>query len=131
MRTTYGCNDMVQKLKEVRNVRELEDGNQATPVAFELVLDDCKEAGEEVGCSQAAKTNESLLADTDPWRVADAKEDGLADVNVDGLMRDAMTYMIILLAILGKECSGGRHCESGNEYVIFREECNDEPKLRT
>ena len=37
--------------------------------------------------------------------------------------------MIILLAILGKECSRGRHRENGSECVIFRELCNNEPKI--
>lgn len=39
------------------------------------------------------------------------------------------TYVIILLAILGKECSRGRHRENGSECVIFRELCNNEPKI--
>jgi hypothetical protein len=39
--------------------------------------------------------------------VADTKEDGLADVRIDGLRMELMTYVIILLAILGKESSGG------------------------
>jgi hypothetical protein len=50
--------------------------------------------------------------------VADTKEDGLADVRINGLMMELMTYVIILLAILGKESSGGRHCEDGNVCVI-------------
>lgn len=61
--------------------------------------------------------------------MADTKEDWLADVSVDGLMMELMTYVIILLAVLGKKSSGGRHCENGSECVICREECK--PKLLT
>jgi len=128
-RRTYGCDGMVEKLDEARNVRELEDGDQASLVALELVLHERQEADQEVCCSQASKTNESLLANANPWRVADTKEDGLADVRITGLMMELMTYVIILLAILGKESSGGRHCEDGNVCVIFREVCSSEPKL--
>jgi hypothetical protein len=74
---------VVQKLKEVLNVRELEGGEPAAVVALDLVFDDHQEANEQVCCSKAAKTDESLLADADPWRVADTKEDGLAEVSVD------------------------------------------------
>jgi hypothetical protein len=40
-----------------------------------------------------------------------------------------MTYVIVLLAIFGKEGSRGRHRENGSECGIFRELCNNEPKI--
>jgi len=128
---TYGCDYMVKKLKEGCDIGKLEDGDQTRLVALDFVLDQRQEGGEQVCSSQASESDESLLADTDPWRVADAKEDGLADVSIAELIMELMTYVIVLLAVLGKESGGGRHRENGNECVIFREECSSEPKLRT
>jgi len=122
---------MVKKLEEGRDIGKLEEGDQARVVALDLVLDQCQESDEQVCSSQASESDESLLADANPWRVADAKEDGLVDVSVDELMGELMTYVIVFLAVLGKESGRGRHCENGNESVIFREECSNEPKLRT
>jgi len=78
----YASDDLIQKLNEVLNVRELEGGEPATVVALDLVVDDNQKADKQVCCNQAAKTDESFLADADPWRVADAKEDGLAEVSI-------------------------------------------------
>ena len=52
-------------------------------VDLEIILEAHEEADEKVGCSDTAKENQHSLADEKPWRVADAKEDGLAIVNGD------------------------------------------------
>ena len=80
---TYPGDDLVEKLKRVLNVRELEDGEPTTVVARDLVVDDHEEADEQVCYSQASKAGESLLADAGPWGVAEAKEDGLEEVSVN------------------------------------------------
>ncbi len=74
---------MTQKLKEVLDVGELEGREPAAVEARELVIDDHEEGDEQVCCSQGSKTDESLLADAGPLRMAEAKEDGLADVSFD------------------------------------------------
>jgi hypothetical protein len=61
--------------------------------------------------------------------VADTKEDGLAVVSVDGLMVEWMTYVVVLPTVLGKESGGGSHCKNGGECMIFRKECDNDPKV--
>ena len=84
-------------------------------IELEIIVDDHDEADEKVGGSDTSKNDQSLLTDGDPWRVADAQEDGLSTVsqNCRGT-EDTKTYMIIalLLAVLGKESSRGRHFET-------------------
>jgi hypothetical protein len=67
---TYPGDDLVEELKKVLNVRELEDGEPTTVVARDLVVDDHEEADEQVCRSQGSKAGESLLADAGPWGVA-------------------------------------------------------------
>jgi hypothetical protein len=59
-------------------------------VALDLVVDDHAKADGHVGGGETSKGDQGLLADADPWRVADAKEDWLGDVRIDGegWMRD-------------------------------------------
>jgi hypothetical protein len=128
---TYGRDIMVQKLEEGCDVGKLEDGDQATLVALELVLDYSQEGGEQVCGDQASEANESLLADSDPWRVAHTKEDGLADVSVVELMMELMTYVIVFLAVFGKKSGGGRHRENRNECVILGKNAAVNQNLRT
>lgn len=53
-------------------------------VASDLVVKDHAEADSHVGGSETSKADQGLLADEHPWRVADAKEDGLDKVRIDG-----------------------------------------------
>ena len=72
---------MVEKLKEVRNVGELEDSQPAMIVTLDLVVEDHEEADDKAGKSDTTQTDENLLADAHPWRMADAQEDWLVIVN--------------------------------------------------
>jgi len=112
-RRTYGCDGMVEKLDEARNVRELEDGDQASLVALELVLHERQEADQEYAAVKLRRPTRAFWPMLIHGEVADTKEDGLADIRINGLMMELMTYVIVLLAILGKESSGGRHFEDG------------------
>jgi hypothetical protein len=83
-RRAYKGDDMVQNLDEVLKVGELEDGQPSMVVMLDLIIDDHDEAGDQVGCNQTSQTDESLLANAEPWRMADAKEDGLRPMSIDG-----------------------------------------------
>jgi hypothetical protein len=72
---------LVEKLKEVRNVGELEDSQPAMIVTLDLVVEDHEEADDKAGKSDTTQTDENLLADAHPWRMADAQEDWLVIVN--------------------------------------------------
>lgn len=50
-------------------------------INLEIIVDDHDEANEKVGGSDTSKNDQSLLADGDPWRVADTQEDGLSTVS--------------------------------------------------
>jgi hypothetical protein len=72
---------LVEKLKEVRNVGELEDSQPAMIVTLDLVVEDHEEADDKAGKSDTTQTDENLLADAHPGRMADAQEDWLVIVN--------------------------------------------------
>jgi hypothetical protein len=50
-------------------------------VGLKVILDVHEEADEKVGCSDTSEENQNLLANEEPWRVTDAKEDGLVVVS--------------------------------------------------
>jgi hypothetical protein len=50
-------------------------------IAFDLIIDDHDEAGQHVGSNDTTEADQSLLADGNPWGVADSQEYGLIRVN--------------------------------------------------
>ena len=77
---------MVENLNTILDVGELEEGKQSIIGVFDLVVNDHGKADSKVRPSQATNTNEGFLTDRGPWRVADAKEDGLEDVSIAMVM---------------------------------------------
>lgn len=73
----YECDDVIEELQEVCNVCELEDCQQAMLLNLEVIVDDHDEADEEIRSGETSKTNQSLLSNTSPWRMANAKKDWL------------------------------------------------------
>jgi hypothetical protein len=63
---------LVEKLKKVRNVGELEDSQPTMIVTIDLVVENHEEADDEVGKCDSTQRDENLLADAYPWRMADA-----------------------------------------------------------
>jgi hypothetical protein len=63
---------LVEKLKKVRNVGELEDSQPTMIVTIDLVVENHEEADDEVGKCDATQRDENLLANAYPWRMADA-----------------------------------------------------------
>lgn len=49
--------------------------------AFDLEINDHDEAGQHAGSNDTTEADQSLLADGNPWGVADAQEDWLMMVN--------------------------------------------------
>jgi hypothetical protein len=72
---------LVEKLKEVRNVGELEDSQPAMFIMINLVVEDHEEAHDKVGKGETTQSDENLLADARPWRMADAQKDWLVAVS--------------------------------------------------
>ena len=66
---------------QVDDVGEFEGSEPAMLIELEVVLDDHEEADEKVGGSETSEGDQSLLANGNPWRVADTKEDGLLTVS--------------------------------------------------
>jgi hypothetical protein len=52
-------------------------------VVLKIVLDTHEETDEQVGGGDTSEEDQRPLADEGPWRVADAKEDGLVVVSGD------------------------------------------------
>ena len=77
---------MIENLNTIFDVGELEEGKLSIISVLDLVVDDHGEAGKKVDGGQTTKTNEGLLTNRGPWRVADAKKDGLGDVSIVMLM---------------------------------------------
>lgn len=73
---------MIQGLDEVLNVGEIEDSQPSMLEVSELVVDDCDETKDHIGCGHTSQTHERFLTNARPWRVADAKEDGLASMSI-------------------------------------------------
>ena len=80
---TYSTNPLIEGQQAVRDVGELKGSRPSVLVALDLVVDDHAKADGHVGGGETSKTDQGLLADAHPWRVADAKEDGLGDVRID------------------------------------------------
>jgi len=53
-------------------------------VEVDVVVDDGDETDSQVDSGDTSKADQGLLANFRPWRVADAEEDGLRDVRIDG-----------------------------------------------
>lgn len=68
---------MVEKLDEVRDIGEFEERQVPVVGVLNLEVDEHDEADQQVKSDQGTQADKSLLADDGPWRVADAKKDGL------------------------------------------------------
>lgn len=68
---------MIQELEEECNIGELEWGIPAALVVLDLVVNDHEEGDKQVCSDQTSETDEGLLTNANPWRVADTKKDGL------------------------------------------------------
>ena len=98
VKETYGGHQLVQSQHEVGHVGEFEGSQPSVLVATDLVVDDHAEADGHIDGSESSKTDQGLLADTEPWRVADTKEDGLGDVRREGVeMVEELTWSSFLL----------------------------------
>ena len=55
------------------------------PIEFEIIVDDHCKTDKEVGRSDASESDQSVLTDDDPWRVADTQKDGPGTVSGDAI----------------------------------------------
>ena len=63
---TYEGNPLIESLDEVRDVRELKEGQKPIVITIDIVIDEDNKADERVGCCQTSKSNKSFLANADP-----------------------------------------------------------------
>jgi hypothetical protein len=76
-RCTYQRYPGVENLEEVDNVGKFKDSEPAMMNDIDLIVDEHAETDEKVHSDDSTEDDQRLLANRDPWRVADAQEDGL------------------------------------------------------
>lgn len=88
-----GCphqsNPGIERLKQVADTAEFKGRQPAMLIEFEIIVDDHRKTDKEVGGSDASESDQSVLTDGDPWRVADTQKDGLVTVS-GGAINDGM-----------------------------------------
>lgn len=78
---TYQCDPCVENLKKVGKVRQLEGRQPAMRIELDIILKDHGKGDKKIGGSDTSENNQGLLADSNPWRMANTKKDRLSTVS--------------------------------------------------
>lgn len=81
---TYSSNPLVESQREVGNIGRFKEGRPSMLVDINVVVEDHGETDSHIDGGETSKTDQGLLANAHPWRVADAEKDGLRDVRIGG-----------------------------------------------